>query len=363
MCKKRYEDAFGQSRVLHSLCSWWANGVLCEKIADTYTCKRYMGDYFYSDRRFHEFGDLCSDHCLRGTQNDFASMFSTKGNDASAQIDSWRSTKRKPPEATTRPPLSAAERKQLGRQSRPGVVDRDSAERVTMDMERGNTGRARRGGSDREAQLKERVFAHLHQKLQRQKEEEREALAVAEEEAAARDEDEAGRDALPAEDTIRSHIHSGNRRVQEQLTQLQQAHQASIQSSRPIPSKIEPERITELREAVLKRSKESKANTQGSAKRAHASRQRRLEQQATPITPPVPFMHERASQAKIAREDAKAKANAKDKADVGSARQHHGTATDKVPMAAIAEVAQRRHGNDEVTMTPAVAFDPLYGPW
>ena len=75
MCKKRYEDVFDMSRVLHSLCAWWANGVLCEKITDAYMCKRYMGDYFYSDSRFHEFDELCSEHCLTGTEQDFASMF------------------------------------------------------------------------------------------------------------------------------------------------------------------------------------------------------------------------------------------------------------------------------------------------
>ena len=30
MCKKRYEDVWDISRVLHSLCAWWASGILCE---------------------------------------------------------------------------------------------------------------------------------------------------------------------------------------------------------------------------------------------------------------------------------------------------------------------------------------------
>ncbi len=361
MCKKRYEDVFGQSRVLHSLCSWWAKGVLCEKIADAYTCKRYMGDYFYSDRRFHEFGDLCSEHCLHGAEDDFASMFSTRGNDASAQIHSWRSTKRKPPEATTRPPLSAAERKQLGRQPRIGSVDRESAERAGT--ERGNTERARQGGSDKEAELKERVFAQLHQKLHRQKEEEREAQAVLEEEeaAAVQEEGETGGEAVPAEDTVMLHTHGGERRAQGQMPRLQQTSQATILGSRSVPSTSEPEGVTKLREAVLRRSKESKSNSQGSTKRARASRQRRLEQQDAPVIPPVPFMHERASQAKIARENAKGKAKAE-------------TTNDKVAAAAAAagaaEATQRWRGNDEAlhvdeapAMIAAAAFDPLYGPW
>jgi hypothetical protein len=389
MCKKRYEDVWGQSRVLHSLCSWWANDALCEKIADPYMCKRYMGDYFYSDVRFHEFGDLCDQHCLVDTEENFASMFSTKGNDASAQIDSWRSTKRKPPEATKRRPFSPAELEQI--QSQPG------GSRAGSEEEEGGGGRRPRGrrgsaaaGGDKEAELKQRVFAQLHEKLHRQKEEEREAKAVAEEEAAAaaaRGEGEAsvdstdtdthddeprqpehgseGRrqaqaDALRSEREMAARAAEADRVWEERARQakaasetrraaLKERWKASIDQAQDQPPSHKPaaaaaapvgiagmmsDPMAKAREAVASRQqgkdKLAKGKGKGMGMMARGSSRARERTAGSSTTPPIPFMHERASQEKIAREDAaKAAANAL-KAGTGA--------------------------------SGAAAFDPLYGP-
>lgn len=371
MCKKRYEDVWDQSHVLHSLCSWWANGVLCEKIADVYMCKRYMGDDFYSDVRFPEFGNLCNKHCLRSTEDQFASMFNTKGNDASAQIDNWRSTRRKPPEATTRRPLTVAERTQLEEQQHLKPVGRESSK--TASIERDRVGRGRRGrdaarandGSghvDNEEVLRERVFAQLHEKLRRQKEEEREALGAAEEEAAAAAAAQsAGKpdanDFLPKQ-AVDVHTHS------EAKLELQEAPSQDIgavgigNGQSTISPQPEPDDIVKLREAVIRHGKSSQTKRD----RSKAIRQRRLQQWDSPNTPPVPFIHERASQAKIAREDAAAKA----KADADAARKLYDDS------GGASELTRRQHNSVNAVVhdreggvagIAATTFDPLYDPW
>lgn len=178
MCKKRYEDVFDDSRALHSLCAWRAKGVLCEKINDPYMCKRHMGDRFYSDVRFPEFADLCEANCLRNTEEEFASAFSTRGNDASAQVHNWRNTPRKPAEETRRRPLSPEERQALS-----GQGPAQGIGGAGPGPHRGR--RAGTGADSKEEDLKQRVFANLHEKLYKQKEAEREAAAAAGEVAAA----------------------------------------------------------------------------------------------------------------------------------------------------------------------------------
>ena len=63
-CKKRYEDVWDRSRMLHSLCSWWATDTLCTRINEDYTCNRFRGDSFLQDDRMWEFSSECERHCL-----------------------------------------------------------------------------------------------------------------------------------------------------------------------------------------------------------------------------------------------------------------------------------------------------------
>ena len=66
MCKKRYDDIAGRSRLLHSLCAWWASESLCTRINEDYVCRRFRGDMFLRDERFSEFSAECDTHCFTG---------------------------------------------------------------------------------------------------------------------------------------------------------------------------------------------------------------------------------------------------------------------------------------------------------
>ena len=177
------------------------------------------------------------------------------------------------------------------------------------------------------------MFARLQEQLHRQKEEEREALAVAEEASAADRETGTGTgtgtetETETRDDALNSLF-------------LQRAAEVGIRTPKSVPSQAEPEDVAKLREAVLRKSQEQRERF-ATAKRAHKDgereRDRRLHQQDTRRMPPVPFMHERASQEKMEREDAQ--------------------------RGSVAHQNNHMYGDKSAANIGAAVLDPLYGPW
>ena len=126
-----------------------------------------MGDPFYRDSRFEEFGDACSEHCLQ--QEEFSSTFAKVDGDALSQVASWR-TKRRPPEDRARPKLTPDELKLLGPRARallekgPRRAAPDA--RPSQQPDAGDAAAAGSGsGRVGEAALRDRVRNRLQEKL------------------------------------------------------------------------------------------------------------------------------------------------------------------------------------------------------
>ena len=126
-----------------------------------------MGDPFYRDSRFEEFGDACSEHCLQ--QEEFSSTFAKVDGDALSQVASWR-TKRRPPEDRARPKLTPDELKLLGPRAR--ALLENGPRRAAPDAppspqpDAGNAAAAGSGsGRVGEAALRDRVRNRLQEKL------------------------------------------------------------------------------------------------------------------------------------------------------------------------------------------------------
>ena len=126
-----------------------------------------MGDPFYRDSRFEEFGDACSEHCLQ--QEEFSSTFAKVDGDALSQVASWR-TKRRPPEDRARPKLTPDELKLLGPRAR--ALLEKGPRRAAPDAppsQQPDAGDAAAAGSGSgrvgEAALRDRVRNRLQEKL------------------------------------------------------------------------------------------------------------------------------------------------------------------------------------------------------
>lgn len=56
---------FGKdSQLVHSLCSWKFQGILCKQMSNPRQCRRWEGDVFWEDSRLSYFTSQCPDNCF-----------------------------------------------------------------------------------------------------------------------------------------------------------------------------------------------------------------------------------------------------------------------------------------------------------